>query len=254
MVLSSLPSDVLIRVVDSAPAPRHSFLTYLSYCDKALHKSTEPLWMQLYQERFGSSLGKGEDTNSNWRVAYVHAWEKARNKLEQVSRCTPMEEAACSTSSSSSRPSQAPISMGMNTSRYVDSRLITQSANAVATLLTATEVSSRDVTEWMASKDGASDPLRQLAMISALHTYEKADIVSRLLRHACPHLAAVTLSLRYYTWSQLRDCRGFRARDDMHILGENLLLLALSPTHEIWRVFHRGPVNEIRQIGFCVTP
>ena len=57
------------------------------------------------------------------------------------------------------------------------------------------------------------------------------------------------IEVKRYSWSQARDCRGFRARDDLTTLSEPLGVLAASPQHQLWEVLDRGAVNEVRHIG-----
>lgn len=54
--------------------------------------------------------------------------------------------------------------------------------------------------------------------------------------------------LRWSTWSQLRDCRGFRARDDKHRRAASLLELCQQPDAEVWTVVARGEGNDVREL------
>lgn len=57
------------------------------------------------------------------------------------------------------------------------------------------------------------------------------------------------ITLRWSTWSQLRDCRGFRARDDRHRRSATLLQLLQQPEAEVWSVLARGEGHEISKLS-----
>ena len=69
----------------------------------------------------------------------------------------------------------------------------------------------------------------------------------------CPRSLPLSLqcevTLRWSTWSQLRDCRGFRARDDRHRRSATLLQLLQQPEAEVWRVLARGEGHEISKLS-----
>ena len=56
------------------------------------------------------------------------------------------------------------------------------------------------------------------------------------------------VTLRWSTWSQLRDCRGFRARDDKHRRSASLLELAREAHDDAWLLLARGESNDVREL------
>ena len=68
-------------------------------------------------------------------------------------------------------------------------------------------------------------------------------------RPALTRALAARVDVMVHAFSQRRDCRGFRARDDLTTLSEPLGVLAASPQHQLWEVLDRGAVNEVRHIG-----
>ena len=85
---------------------------------------------------------------------------------------------------------------------------------------------------------------------------EAADALdSQMRRLALPELALPQkLEIKRYTWSQLRDCRGFRARDDVMVRRATLRELAMDDTHEIWGVLARGVRFEVQRVVLRVVP
>ena len=67
-----------------------------------------------------------------------------------------------------------------------------------------------------------------------------------------PALRAAIL-VRWSTWSQLRDCRGFRARDDLHKRVVTLFDLLRQPEHEVWGVIKRGICAEVQDVRLGVA-
>ena len=56
------------------------------------------------------------------------------------------------------------------------------------------------------------------------------------------------IALVWTTWSNARDPRGFRARDDRHRREASLQELCVDQEHEIWRVLMRGAVQEVHEL------
>ena len=68
----------------------------------------------------------------------------------------------------------------------------------------------------------------------------------RLAERDAPDSLFARISIKWHTWSSARDCRGFRARDDLHRRSATLLELACEPAHELWGVLARGRGGEVR--------
>ena len=81
-----------------------------------------------------------------------------------------------------------------------------------------------------------------------LQRYKSLRAAWRLISHAPPPSLNGTLTIRWSTWSNARDCRGFRARDDLHRRTISLLTLSQELEHECWPVLLRGVGHEVREL------
>lgn len=101
-------------------------------------------------------------------------------------------------------------------------------------------------------------PQRWLAPCEADQEFEAEDKCSWRKTAARKHLLEspwspppslqCQVTLRWDTWSQLRDCRGFRARDDRHRRSATLLELCQKPEADFWAVLARGEGHEISKL------
>ena len=118
--------------------------------------------------------------------------------------------------------------------------------------------------DWLRCTASERQPLRCLAILAALQDKQawlpsgcdlkkgkEARAMARRRLAASPAPPAALLrkiSVRWLTWSQRRDCRGFRARDDVHQQSETLLELWRRPDNHVWNVLARGVANDVRDI------
>lgn len=115
--------------------------------------------------------------------------------------------------------------------------------------------------DWVATRMASGSPIGCLAVLKALRDQEIADeglhVESGFVWSADLGVRAAPLpslfarvTLRWSTWSQLRDCRGFRARDDVHRLSSRLVELCARPEFdlEFWTILQRGVCDEVRAI------
>ena len=130
-------------------------------------------------------------------------------------------------------------------------------------------IAPADLVDWFHSGAADHQPIRGLALLGALHQLScdvdgKGDArpdpaLDRAKAAALQDLTGGSLTslrqqvvIKYSTWSQGRDCRGFRSRDDVHRLRANLRTLGEEPEHPSWEVLVRGIINEVRTITILV--
>ena len=161
-----------------------------------------------------------------------------------------------------------------------------EGVGAVVRLLESRALTPGELGAWLCSRSAATEPVRCLAVLSALcrireegtcedgsTTALRSAAVASLRRlRSCPSAPALgqAVTVKWWEWSQLRDCRGFRARDDVYRRACTLADLAAegceadSGTAEAaseprraaaarcWRVLHRGVVAEVRAVRVMV--
>lgn len=156
----------------------------------------------------------------------------------------------------------------------------------VAEALACGHVSVADLVDWLLTDAAARQPVRCLALLALLQPYTAAAAVASGAKAAPqwasdrsrwvaaqPALAEAKAAavcrlgtasppppalrqrvvVKWHTWSTARDCRGFRARDDMHRATADLATLCREPRHVAWNVLARGVVNEVRSIRVNVA-
>ncbi|EOD15981.1 hypothetical protein EMIHUDRAFT_464373 [Emiliania huxleyi CCMP1516] len=104
------------------------------------------------------------------------------------------------------------------------------------------------VADWLLRPQAISEPLRALALCHAARSSKPSSLAS-LLAAVPPRTLSRTVELRVSSFSEKRDCRGFRARDERKTLTASVLELALSEDrHPIWATLRRGVVMEVRDL------
>ena len=120
--------------------------------------------------------------------------------------------------------------------------------------------------DWLRTREAARSPVRALAVLATLHDmqFNTIELTSKYMSAAAcddarrrlleepwapPASLGQRIAIKWSTWSQLRDCRGFRARDDVHRRTDTLLALSRQPEHEIWSVIRRGVANEVQTVS-----
>ena len=121
------------------------------------------------------------------------------------------------------------------------------------------EFEAADALAWLLDAS-VDDALTQLAVLSALrvrlqNTDLSLDVLAKQIQLLEPPQSWLSsrIEVKSYTWSQLRDCRGFRARDDVHIRHVTLRELAIDDSHEVWGVLARGVKYEVQRITIGVA-
>merc|ERR1712060_48307 len=101
-----------------------------------------------------------------------------------------------------------------------------------------------DMLEWLQSA-AAERPLRALAVVAAIRSAHEKVCEDAGLRDA---LMKRRVALHISSFSQRRDCRGFRARDEVRTISGDCWTLLLQPDHLFWSALERGVRNEVRDL------
>jgi len=220
-----------------------------------------------------SSRGKGraESRLLCQRVWALGMWGYS-STLASLPRLTPDTDAASVCSANvvhHGTPLSMPLSMPL--SDAVEIETWERTAEQVRTWLDG-DVAPAVALEWLVyppKGSAAPDALTQLAVISALRRCKAAQREGGSLS---PSLAAelqavgplplgwlqTRLEVKRFSWSQSRDCRGFRARDDVVVRRATLRELATcdeiasSDIAEIWGVLARGATYEVQRVTLRV--
>ena len=158
--------------------------------------------------------------------------------LDALPKLTPDPSAAYLCSRGMALSPCSTISLSMPTSNAVEIEKWQDVEGLVRRQLNS-HVAPADALAWLLREEGAypegsPDALTQLAVLSALRamvapdgcwgpfrgvaTSPLAEQLARLGPALLPeHRLATQLEVKRYSWSQLRDCRGFRARDDVAV-------------------------------------
>ena len=231
------------------------------------------LWRTHYDARFHVC-----DAGEVWRgvplsefephVAYRRAWHDRQARLSDVLRpLAPGPSLAVCRSPRGRDSPRLQIAIAICSSSRDPAEkaaeLVTSVVDALCRELEAGELSHEDVADWLCR---SCEPVMQLAALGALRAragvgaaagewrgvlVSEGAFAPSLLppRPALTRALAARVDVMVHAFSQRRDCRGFRARDDLTTLSEPLGVLAASPQHQLWEVLDRGAVNEVRHIG-----
>ena len=176
--------------------------------------------------------------SSSSRTALGRLRADALAALDALPKLTPDPSAAYLCSRGMALSPCSTISLSMPTSNAVEIEKWQDVEGLVRRQLNS-HVAPADALAWLLREDGAypegsPDALTQLAVLSALRamvapdgcwgpfrgvaTSPLAEQLARLGPALLPeHRLATQLEVKRYSWSQLRDCRGFRARDDVAV-------------------------------------
>jgi len=271
---------------------------------KMLHAAIdEAFWSTRHSARYPGLPAC--DSSSSMRDTYRDRWRAARHELSNLamSGCMPAPSTFGAANLSRTSPptecctqmryTAAPAALhAMAATEAATEAEFKRGCDQLSSLVCDGQIAADDLLEWLQSDSGS--PLRILAALAVLQR--------RALRSACePHgldLCHASLAralrclrsaspppstfgkrvrLKYTAWSSARDCRGFRARDDVHRLNPTLheLCHAVAPEEEgealssppaacnsdpshlsdadrFWRVLARGVVHEVRSISLSV--
>jgi len=245
--LEDLPEDVLLALLPLDPCPP-LLASCLSVCSRTLSASCSApsLWEHLYGSRYGAAAAPPP---VDCRSALLSRRTAARRRLA---------------SARSAKIPPPPREYG-HARRRNPRNLAVDAYVPVADFLAARErfavlvvpapaghaaapVPPADAVEW--ASEATRDPVAVLALVSALLDDGASPGLGRIRPCGRPDGA---VSVRYTTWSSARDCRGFRARDDVHFLDSSVGRLARTPHHPIWGVLRRGVHQEVTSVELKVV-
>jgi hypothetical protein len=102
--------------------------------------------------------------------------------------------------------------------------------------------------DWLRSRLPTREPLRALVIADALNNgWHSATGRLEWAKQVRMQPAALerTVELHIYSFSEKRDCRGFRARDDRTTLSGSVGELLHQLSHPIWKALARGIGMEV---------
>lgn len=213
----------------------------------------------------------GGSSRSRYRIES----RAARGKLEQLPLLTPAPESLCCSSGVVS--AGAPLAMSANPTsggavELLQLAAVVEQLLARMSCLDASErITVADAVAWLLEPHAApatprADALTQLAVVWAVRrslrqppepwrqdsAMRAPSTLAHQLQQLGPlpaRLSSCRLEVKIYTWSQLRDCRGFRARNDVTVRRATLCeLLTHEHADEVWRVLDRGTIHEVQRI------
>jgi hypothetical protein len=250
-----------------------------------VHASDAPeIHPQLLAKRYHHPTSPPTPTRRQHRCSHDHAmgefkskWVQAQDVVRDVlSAPQSPEPQSLSTAGRSLSPQTVVACISRScessdSSASVSEREYSQAVERIAEALAAQDITADDIVDYITDPAACAQPMRCLALLDALHrsSSESDDggPSSRLtnvkalgqLDAACANVAtrgcpALTrrIVVKYFTWSQARDCRGFRAQDDVHRITADLRTLCQQREHAAWAVLARGVVNEVRHIRIHV--
>lgn len=256
--LPSLPHDCLVAIAKDLGAID---LCNLASASLPLSVTVAALWSSIFPTRFPGRLASSGSFRDQW-LMNMDAIDDVARELNSTQKSLPPVASSTSVASPDS-PMAMSLSMlpaGAGTRMAVDGVTSGSFFTCVARLHDM-HASPPMLAEWLDTRMAATSPLGCLAVLRVLRTRDAAPPLQQLATRSPPPpslLAQVTL--RWSTWSNLRDCRGFRARDDIHRRSSRLLDLARCPVDEephgfggedaadLWAILHRGVADEVRSI------
>jgi hypothetical protein len=274
--LDMLPHDCAASVLSFLPLIDICHVARTS-CALRLACSSDSAWEQVAAAR-GMRLEDGK-THSSFQGGWCDAMD-AIDAIEGLSDAPEPSPVACMPARSMSTTSapvlcSAPSSLvSVAGSTYWSGISGEAFVEAVRTLQSAPgrRVGANLLVDWLHTTEASSRPLLCLAVVAALESGDRWESprgthadgergpaglepppIRQLLSsqlHLMPRALRLprTVWVKWHTWSNLRDCRGFRARDDLHRGSEALSTLAAEPSHEIWGVLARGVTKEVRDL------
>ena len=279
--LSALPQDLLAHILSHLSHPAE--ISRVSSCatSMAAAAADDALWCSLFEARYKS---RPPDGGVSCRDAFLRRWNSARKVLMEV----PLPDANAMATPSPAQPfNYSPTATGLTTCSgwrtvdpsacdgkvaSVDRCAYEKGVACMAEAISSGAAGCCDIVDWLLDCDAkvaTEQPLRVLTMVDLLNTgrnlpYEHlADSW-----HECERLRDTArkpawgswrASLKWSTWSMARDCRGIRARDELHRLGLTLEELSSSVPEPccqdattFWHTLARGVKHEVRQMRVLV--
>ena len=279
-----------------------SIVAVTATCKPLMAMADSDFWRVRLTERYPGAEPSGDA--SSVRNLYSVRWKKARMELNDLSipgsNAPPVAMVSSSTGlSAPSASSPLECSARALVSPTVSECEFKRDCDQLASLVAKGQIAADDIVEWLLSDASTRAPLTACAAIAVLqrrrlrsecepHALDLrrlplARALQRLRRTpSCSGTDAVVLSqrvvLKWTAWSSARDCRGFRARDDLRRLQPTLRELLLCVADEeialdepasphstppgtpdarsgdaeaFWRVLARGVVHEVRSISLA---
>lgn len=285
-----LPYELLVHAVAQLDSPFD--LQAVAQASKAFHAVAheEPVWRSLVNQRYGLSVQHpaGFSVVGDAMEEFRERWHSAQETIRAVPNLGSegRRPSLCSTLSSTIQRG-LPICCSSEPSKEdlgVSESDLKQGVSAMAEALSCGAVSVADMVDWLLTDAAARQPIRCLAMLALLQpppppppaapqasdaaaneaahappfcpqafSEAAAAARSRLMAASPPRALRERIVIKWWSWSTARDCRGFRARDDMHRITADLATLCREPGHELWAVLTRGVVNEVRSIRVNVA-
>jgi hypothetical protein len=266
LAFETLPFDALCGII--------SWLDTLDVCglartSKALHTvaCNELIWAERLSRHCGESGGRVEGRGG--RLCFRDAWTARMADIEHGLAFLDNTELTsqphvCAAVGSAASPMVCSTSPAMRSSlRGIDPARFKR---GVDTLHAYGPSASSGLIDWLRTSAATRHPLRSLAVLVSLHALaypklgcseavsgaaeRRAAVLHQLafLSRAPPPSLRKVVTVEWSTWSQLRDCRGFRARDDLHRSTASLQELCDHPEAQLWAVLERGECHEVREL------
>ena len=264
--LETLPSDATLQIL--------VFLDPLELC--FLMRTSQNLWCTIGDSHAWGALlvSRVADSKPGASECFQRVWMNEMDLLEeQVLAGLDQKE---STNSHPQQvelsPSHGPVVWGSSARRHPETDGVdaSQFKAAVNALLGLRHYPNFWI-DWLRTRSAELRPVGCLAILKALQVVdarqshpEFAEVfnerhhasvvgVSKKLLESPPPSLSNRVVLRWSTWSQLRDCRGFRARDDQHRRDGMLLELFQQPDADMWRMLARGDGNDVREVRLAAA-
>ena len=272
-LLADLPTDALQSVISQllcgadgccvarAVASVQSAKTLCTVCHslRTAAVTHEVFWAKLLSLWLHPWRSHEDVTHQAAVASFRFQWLAGRAALKRLPMLTPVTdlvECCSGVASTSSAPLSMPLSRPA--SRAIEMERFDLAEADVLSKLTK-ECVAADALAWLLDAP-VDDALTQLAVLSALrarlqNTDLSLDALAKQIQWCGPPQSWLSsrLEVKSYTWSQLRDCRGFRARDDVRIRRVTLRELALDDSHEVWGLLARGVKYEVQRITIGVA-
>jgi len=283
-----------------------SIVAVTATCKPLMAMADSDFWRVRLTERYPGAEPSGDA--STVRDLYSVRWKKARMELNDLSipgSNAPPVAMVSSSTGLSARSASNPLECSARVlhSASVIEGEFKRDCDQLASLVANGQIAADDIVEWLRSDAATRAPLTACAAIAVLqrrrlrsecepHALDLrlrplARALQRLRQgtHATPpRVLSQRVVLKWTAWSSARDCRGFRARDDLRRLQPTLQELLLCVADEersmaleepasphstpprtppgtpeshsgdaeaFWRVLARGVVHEVRSISLA---
>lgn len=224
--------------------------------------SDEVLWRTLLQRRYAVTDERMSARANSARAEFRSRWSAAQDLLRGADFSSRAPPVLCTIPPNMG---QVVCSSPRKAAEGLSEDAFKRGVAFIGAAIACGHVSFGDLADFLLSAAATREPVHCAGLLFVLHFMQtspvefsqalapgRADARRRLAaasRCGAPPALRASIVVKYSTWSQSRDCRGFRARDDIHRVQAPLLTLSEQPEHELWRVLERGAINEVR----CVS-